>query len=61
MTGAVEPNMAVTNMSVSPDGTTITLTLTVANIAISKYTAVVCTANSCSLTTNVGPNAIEVF
>jgi YD repeat-containing protein len=61
VTGVVEPNMTVSNISVSPDGKTLTLTLNVANIAVSNYTAVVCTASACSLTTNVGANAVEVF
>jgi YD repeat-containing protein len=61
VTGAVEPNMTVSNISVSPDGKTLTLTLNVANIAVANYTAVVCTASACSLTTNVGANVVEVF
>jgi hypothetical protein len=61
VSGAVEPNMTVSNLSVSPDGTTLTLTLNVANIAVGNYTAVVCTASACSLTTNVGANVVEVF
>lgn len=61
-TGAADTTLTVSNISASPDGTTLTLTLNVgSSAAIGNRTVVVCTANACSLTTNVGANVVEVF
>lgn len=61
-TGFADTLMTVSNLSAGPDGTTLTLTLNVgASAALGNRTVVVCTASSCSLTTNVGANVVEVF